>query len=72
MGKSRRQQQRYVKRMKKKVKQSFTICAKCSKRSYPSDNLAMEVCRTGGGNRVYVCPHGNGWHVTSKTKVPRG
>ena len=50
-------------------------CKPCGKRSYPTESRANEAIgnhhqhnnhRTSLPSRAYECPHGNGWHLTSK------
>jgi hypothetical protein len=49
----------------------MALCERCGKRTYPTLRQAYRsalVCLRlrGGGLRVYHCPNGAGWHLTSK------
>lgn len=46
-------------------------CKACNKKKHSTQDAAIAAAlrnsaRFGGSNRVYECPHGNGWHLTTQ------
>ena len=59
-------------------KRKHVKCKRCKKNSYRSEHEAYRILlaaveqRQGTGLRVYCCPVGRGWHLTSQRPVGWG
>lgn len=68
---SRRKRNRDARVVANRNSRTSARCGQCGKRAYADELTASIAVGTGqgrGGRRVYQCPHGNGWHVTSSAR----
>jgi hypothetical protein len=52
-------------------------CEPCGKKQHPTQGAALAAAlraarRFGPPTRAYRCPHGNGWHLTTKPQRKGG